>query len=149
VVLVASAARLDVPEELLRLLRDELPAGDESHVETMPAALGDLAFSAATHRDLRARWQAVVMQAPRKVVLDDFALCRGLDLRGQLDKLQVPTLVLGGADDLLVSTEQLAETQRAIAGAELELISGAGHMVMLEQPAAFAARLKQFLAAIP
>ena len=149
VILVASAARLDVPEELMRALAQELPKGDESMVETMPASLADLAFSPATHRDVRARWKAVLMQATRKVVLEDFALCRGLNLLPQLDQLRIPALLIGGADDLLVSTDQLAETQRAILGAEQAIIPDAGHFPMLEQPAAFVATLKQFLTTIP
>ena len=149
VILVASAARLDVPEELMRALVQELPEGDETAVDAMPSALADLAFSPATHRDVRARWQAVAMQANRKVVLDDFALCRGLNLLAQLDKLRAPTLLIGGAEDLLVSMDQLTETQRGIVGAELAVIPSAGHLPMLEQPAAFTSTVKEFLATIP
>ena len=89
------------------------------------------------------------MQAPRRGVLDDFRLCQRLDLRAKLNRLRIPTLIIGGTDDLLVSPEQLTETQQAIPGAELTLIPSAGHLVMLEQPTAFVNRLKQFLAAVP
>ena len=147
--LVASAAQLDTPEELLQRLHTELPEGDETRVDTMPPSLADLAFSPATPRELRSRWQAVLMQAPRRGVLDDFRLCQRLDLRTKLDPLRIPTLIIGGTDDLLVSPEQLTETQQAIPGAELTLIPSAGHLVMLEQPTAFVNRLKQFLAAVP
>ena len=118
-------------------------------VEEMPASLADLAFAPATHRDVRARWKSVLMQATRKVVLADFGLCRGLNLLPQLDQLRIPALLIGGADDLLVSTDQLAETQRAILGAEQTIIPDSGHFPMLEQPAAFVATLKQFLTTIP
>lgn len=148
-ILVASSAQMDVPEELWRSLQQELPPGDDSEVQTMPPSLAALAFSPATHPDVRARWQAVVMQARRQVVLGDFALCRQLNLLSQLDSVRTPTLVIGGSDDLLVSPQQLAQTQRAIHQAQLVTIPDAGHLPMLEQPATFTAHLTQFLATLP
>lgn len=147
-VLVASAAVMDVPDELWRALQQELPDGDETWVPSMPPSLASLAFSASTHRDIRERWQAVVMQASRRTVLSDFALCRVLDLRAQLDKLRMPTLIVGGSDDLLISKAALAETQRGITGAELQLLPDAGHLLMLEQPGAFVSRLRDFVASV-
>lgn len=148
-VLVASSAQMDVPEELWRSLDEELPPGDDSEVQTMPPSLAALTFSPATHPDVRARWQAVVMQACRRVVLADFALCRRLDILSQLDGVRAPTLIIGGSDDLLVSPQQLAQTQRAIHQAELVQIPDAGHLPMLERPAAFTAQLTAFLATLP
>lgn len=148
-VLVASSAQMDVPEELWRSLDEELPSGDDSEVQTMPPSLAALAFSPATHLDVRARWQAVVMQACRRVVLADFALCRRLDILSQLDRVRAPTLIIGGSDDLLVSPQQLAQTQRAIHQAELVQIPDAGHLPMLERPAEFTAQLTAFLATLP
>lgn len=148
-VLVASSAQMDVPEELWRSLDEELPSGEDSEVQTMPPSLAALAFSPATHPDVRARWQAVVMQACRRVVLADFALCRRLDILSQLDRVRAPTLIIGGSDDLLVSPQQLAQTQRAIHQAELVQIPDAGHLPMLERPAEFTAQLTAFLATLP
>lgn len=147
-VLVSSSATLDVPDELWQSLLRELPEGDETPVETMPPSLTELAFSPATHRDVRDRWQKVVMQASRQTVLADFALCRGLDLRPQLAKLRMPTLILGGSDDLLVSPKQLADTQQGIAGSERMLLPDAGHFPMLEQPGPFLAKLREFIATV-
>jgi hypothetical protein len=46
-------ARLDVPEEVMQRLRTELPEGDESPVEPCRLRSLTLAFSPATHRDVR------------------------------------------------------------------------------------------------
>lgn len=148
-ILVASSATMDVPEELWRSLSQELPPGDDTEVQTMPPSLAALSFSPATHPDVRARWQSVVMQARRQVVLGDFALCRQLNLLSQLETVRAPTLIIGGSDDLLVSPQQLAQTQRAIHQAERVQISDAGHLPMLEQPAAFTAAVTKFLATLP
>ena len=147
-VLVSSAARLDVPDELWQSLPRELPEGDDTQVEAMPPSLAALAFSPATHRDVRERWQAVAMQASRKTVIGDFALCHRLDLRAPLAKLNMPTLLMGGSDDLLVSKEQLSETQRGIAGAEMLLLPDAGHLPMLEQPGPFVAAIRDFVQSV-
>ncbi len=62
--------------------------------------------------------------------------------------IKVPTLVLVGEEDRItppVLSEQLAAL---IAGAQLELISGAGHLANLEQSPAFNAAIDRFLSEI-
>lgn len=154
-VLVNSAARLDVSDELLALLERCLPGADADEdlgsrwIDRMPAELGDLSFSPATHRDVRERWQAVLYAAARKTVLGDFRACRSLDQRERLGGLKLPTLILGGEDDLLVPPSLLRETAAAISGSSLCLIPQTGHLSHLEQPEAFFARLTSFLQTVP
>lgn len=154
-VLVNSAARLDVSDELLALLERSLPGADGTEspgarwIDRMPAELGDLSFSPATHREVRERWQAVLYAAARQTVLADFQACRGLDLLGRLGGLKLPTLILGGEDDLLVPPSLLRETAAALPGSSLCLIPQTGHLTHLEQPEAFFGRLTSFLRTVP
>jgi pimeloyl-ACP methyl ester carboxylesterase len=62
-----------------------------------------------------------------------------------LKSVQVPTLVLVGQYDYMCSkaARLLAQT---IPNASLKIIKGSGHMSPLEQPAAFTAALREFLA---
>jgi pimeloyl-ACP methyl ester carboxylesterase len=61
-----------------------------------------------------------------------------------LQSIRAPTLVLVGEQDYMCSKSSrlLAQT---IAGATLKVIKNSGHMVPLEQPAAFSAALLEFL----
>ncbi len=49
------------------------------------------------------------------------------DLRPRLANISAPTLVLHGADDLLVSPEAGTDTAANIKGAELRIVEGMGH----------------------
>jgi len=65
------------------------------------------------------------------------ALADRPDQRGHLGELQMPTLVVTGADDTLIPPSESAELARGIRGAELVEIPEAGHLVAYEQPSAF------------
>lgn len=63
----------------------------------------------------------------------------------RLAEVQVPTLVLAGAEDKSTPPARMQMYKDDIAGARMEVLSGAGHFPNLEQPAAFNAVLAQFL----
>ena len=68
-------------------------------------------------------------------------------LRRRLRRIDVPTLLLWGADDRFVGADYYGAAYRAaIPGARLEAIAEAGHFPHLEQPAALAERVGRFLA---
>jgi pimeloyl-ACP methyl ester carboxylesterase len=62
-----------------------------------------------------------------------------------LDRIGVPTLVLWGESDRVVTPEYGRTYAGMIPGARFELIPGAGHHPEIEQPAAFAERVVRFL----
>lgn len=148
-VLVAGGGALRVDRELMALLERELPPEPGALVDRMPPGLAALSFSPETPAELRARWQAVLLAAPREVVLGDFRACDGFDVREALPSLRLPVLCVGGADDLIVPPRLLADTAARIPGAEVRIVDRAGHLPHLEQPDAFAALLEPFLRQIP
>jgi pimeloyl-ACP methyl ester carboxylesterase len=64
-----------------------------------------------------------------------------------LSTIDVPVLVLWGAEDAWLSRETAESLAAAIPGARLELVAGAGHFAMEDQPAAVAEELAAFLSA--
>jgi pimeloyl-ACP methyl ester carboxylesterase len=69
-------------------------------------------------------------------------------LRQRLHRIDVPTLLLWGADDRFVGERYYGAAYRtAIPGARLETIAGAGHFPHLERPDAFAERVAAFVVA--
>ncbi len=65
-------------------------------------------------------------------------------LKRWLHRIDRPTLLLRGAEDHIVTPAYGEGWRRAIPGATLETIAGAGHFPHWEQPEAFAARLTAF-----
>jgi pimeloyl-ACP methyl ester carboxylesterase len=65
-------------------------------------------------------------------------------LKGRLHRIDVPTLLLWGAQDRIVSPDYGRAYAAAIPGARFALIEQSGHFPHLEQPAAFAEQVLSF-----
>lgn len=72
---------------------------------------------------------------------------RGYDpqLAKWLHRIDVPTLLIWGADDRLYPKDYAYAYQRLIPGAKVEIIADCGHLPQIEQRAAFVAVLEGFL----
>jgi pimeloyl-ACP methyl ester carboxylesterase len=57
----------------------------------------------------------------------------GLDLTAELPRISVPTLVIGGTNDVITPPAESRRIARLVPGARLEMLEGSGHMAMLEQ----------------
>ncbi|MGH9036299.1 MAG: alpha/beta fold hydrolase, partial [Acidimicrobiia bacterium] len=63
----------------------------------------------------------------------------------RLRRVTAPTLVVAGEQDGLVPRAHPEAYAEGIAGARLEVMAGAGHMVPLERPEEFATLVRSFL----
>ena len=69
-----------------------------------------------------------------------------MDLRPELGRIDVPSLVVVGEDDFICDVTSAHEMADRIKDARLGVIGEAGHFPWVEQPAAFRAALDPFLA---
>ena len=60
--------------------------------------------------------------------------------------IRCPTLILKGGESDILSAESAQRLQQAIPGSQLQVIPGAGHSVMGDNPNAFSAAVRTFLA---
>jgi pimeloyl-ACP methyl ester carboxylesterase len=67
------------------------------------------------------------------------------DSRMTLAEIEVPTLVLGGEDDIPSPVSELEGMARGIRGAELKIVRKAGHFAAFEQPTEAGRALREFL----
>ena len=105
--------------------------GDLAFLSTRFIAFGDPDVSPSVVDFL----ERVIRATPIDVVADFYLALTEHDERKALTTIgAVPTVVLTGADDRLVMTEQTAELAAAIPGARLVRIPKAGHVVILERP---------------
>jgi pimeloyl-ACP methyl ester carboxylesterase len=77
--------------------------------------------------------------------LRSIASLRRTDLRALLNFVKIPTLGFYGSKDRVVDPLQWKALQKGIPQARIELFPTAGHFMMLEEPADFSQRLKNFL----
>lgn len=76
------------------------------------------------------------------------AMMARVDSTDTLSTIDVPTLVIVGAEDVLIPRTEADILHDAIRGSRLEVIENAGHVSNLERPAAFNHVLSEFLAAL-
>jgi 3-oxoadipate enol-lactonase len=69
----------------------------------------------------------------------------GFDRRDALPNIKVPTLALAGALDTVAPAPMMEKMALHIPGTRFVTVPGAGHLINLEQPAAFNAALAGFL----
>jgi pimeloyl-ACP methyl ester carboxylesterase len=62
-----------------------------------------------------------------------------------LAQINLPTLVIAGADDQLIPLEETEAMRNAIAHSQMVVIPDAGHLLNLEQPQVFNAAVRDFL----
>ncbi len=140
--LIGSGARLRVAPSLLRAASD--PFTFESAVRT----INDASFSSQSSRIKELSIQRM-METRSTVLYGDLMACDAFDVMDQLSKLSLPTLILCGSDDQMTPLHYSEFLRNHIAGARLEVVPNAGHMVMLEQPDVVSNLLANFFNSIP
>ncbi|MFP3992613.1 alpha/beta fold hydrolase [Streptomyces sp. E11-3] len=71
------------------------------------------------------------------------------EIQGRYGELELPVLICWGTEDSWIPVERGHELAKAIPGAELRLIEGAGHLVQEDAPAELTAELSRFLCITP
>jgi pimeloyl-ACP methyl ester carboxylesterase len=136
-VLVATGARLRVLPEILEGIQERFE-------ETVNSMCG-YAFSKKTSPDMIQKGIETMLKTDKTVLHGDFAACDRFDVMDRVGTIRVPTLVVCGSDDVLTPPKYAQFLAEKIQGARLEIIDGAGHMVMLEKPDEFNKRVMNFL----
>jgi pimeloyl-ACP methyl ester carboxylesterase len=67
------------------------------------------------------------------------------DSRPLLSEISVPTLVIAGVDDKLITPDNSEEIAGGIRGAKLKLVEHCGHMGMIERPVTYTRLIAEFL----
>lgn len=92
--------------------------------------------------------QIILRQPVDAIAAASLGMAERPDSRPQLPEVDVPTAIVVGADDALTPPAASEEMAKAIPGAELTIIEGAGHLSNLEQPEAFIAAVRALLARV-
>ena len=108
--------------------------------------------------DTAARWltqgatsaqRAALAEMIADTPFEGFEACatalKDYDYADELPRIACPVLLVAGAQDGAMPVGMATKLKPAIAGAEMQVIEGAGHVPCFEQPAAFTAHLTRFL----
>lgn len=140
--LLGSAAKLPVNPELLE---------DSANPTTFHLAIDNIvswSFGPDVPEGLLEMAGKRFAEVRPSVLQGDLIACEAFDVTGRVRDIVQPTLVICGSEDKMTparNSQFLADTFPA---AHLEIIPGAGHMVMIEKPQEVADALRKFLADI-
>lgn len=120
--------------------------GGGQRMRVMPSFLEDLSqgkndpsfirmgFSSHTSSQLIEKLVDIFAEVAAPVLYADFKACNEFDVSQELDKINLPTLVIVGAEDKLTPVKLSQHLCDNINNCTLEIIADAGHFVMLEKP---------------
>jgi len=146
--LLDTNARADLPEQsaMRKALMDEAEAG---HFDEIPPKLLPKLVNAEHAEDPAIA--KVVLQMAERIGVDGFhnqqtAILNRIDGRADLAKINCPTLVLCGADDIMTPPAVHQEMVDGVgANATLVVVPDSGHLSPLEQPDAVTAAMRTWL----
>jgi pimeloyl-ACP methyl ester carboxylesterase len=139
-VLVCTGARLRVNPLILNGLREDF--------QGTVNLIGQFAYGPDAPPEAVRLGQEQMLDTLPEVLYHDFAACDAFDVLDRLAEIHCPTLVISATADRLTPLKYGTYLQEHISGAQLTVIEGAGHMVMLERPAQVTQAIQDFLTAL-
>lgn len=137
IVLVGTGARLRVLPMILK--------GIMNNFEETVRKIVQFAYSRRTPSDLIEKGITDMLRCRPEVLYGDFLACDRFDIMKEVEKIDLPTLILCGEEDELTPIKYSRFLHSRIKGSRLELIRGAGHMVMMEYSLAFNEKVREFI----
>lgn len=136
----AEAVKAGRRDRMARVAQGHLPAIVREEMKPMYLAEGP-----GTQPVLDLCYDMALSLGPEVFLRQSRALMDRPDQRETLRACQRPALVLHGAEDRLVPLDRARLMAELMPGARLEIIPGAGHLPVLEQPDATNAALRRWL----
>jgi pimeloyl-ACP methyl ester carboxylesterase len=137
IVLVGTGAKLKVFPMILD--------GIKNNFKETVQKITQFAYSRKASSDLIERAISDLMQCRPEVLYDDFLACDRFDIMNDIEKINLPTLILCGDEDELTPVKYSQFLRNRIRPSKLEILPHVGHMAMMESPVDFNEKIKKFL----
>jgi pimeloyl-ACP methyl ester carboxylesterase len=138
--LIGTGAKLRVHPDILRAIDEDFERAVEQILQW--------AFAPEPDPELYGRAKEQMLRNGQAALRRDFRACDAFDVRDRLGEIGVPTLVVVGREDRLTPVKYSEYLRDRISGAILEVIEGAGHMVMVERPEALNGAIRRFMSSV-
>lgn len=136
VVLLGSGSRLKVAPAILEGLKNDF--------EGTAVQLAGYMFADPTTARVN-ECVRLMKRVGQEQTLRDFTACNAFDVTDRLGEVFVPLLALTGEQDVMTPPKYATALAGRVAGAQVRIIPGAGHLVMIERPAETNGALRNFV----
>ena len=137
IVLVGTGARLRVLPAMLE--------GVQKNFKDTVLMMTRYAFSRKAPQEFIERGIDQLMHVRPEVLHGDFLACDRFDILKEVERIQLPALIVCGDEDEMTPVKYSQYLHDRIKGSRLEVLPKAGHMVMMESAEAFNERVKAFV----
>jgi pimeloyl-ACP methyl ester carboxylesterase len=139
-ILINSGARLRVLPLILETIENDYDAYLRS--------LSGLGLSDATNPSGMNEITQAMLACPQMVTLGDFRACDSFDVMEEVERIEVPVLVISASDDRMTPLKYGAYLADRIRCSSLVSIEGAGHLSPVEKPEEVSGAISAFIGAI-
>ncbi len=136
-ILIGTAPTLPVNEAILNGIRSE--------PEETAALITKWAWAKDTDEQVKRLGYRRLLQTDPAVTYGDYVACNAFDVRDRLERINVPTLVVGGTADKMTPFTYSEALAAGIPNATLVRIDNGGHMMALEKPTTVADAVQTWL----
>jgi pimeloyl-ACP methyl ester carboxylesterase len=141
--LISTGASLPIPPSIIE------NAANQSTLPFAIKSLQEISFGTQTPVILKETVSKRLVETRQTLLLDDLLACDRFNLTNRLKDIRTPVLVVCGDNDKLTPVHFSEFLARQILGAALQIVEGAGHMLVLEQPRRLAKLISVFLLTVP
>jgi pimeloyl-ACP methyl ester carboxylesterase len=138
ILLIGTGARLRVLPEALEMMR-KMALGE------IPPQFHPWVFAEKAPPEIIAEGEREWARTGSLARYNDFVSCDQFDIIGEVEKIRLPALIACGKEDRLTPVKYSEFLNHKISGSKMEVIEGAGHLVMLENPHGLSQAILRFL----
>ncbi len=139
--LLGTGARLRVAPAFLEGLRNNFT--ETAHI------LVEYYYDAGASEEMKQRSEQQLLHSGPRVVYDDYVACDGFSVITRIGQVRAPTLILCGSADRMTPVKYSQYLAAQIPNAELKIIVGAGHMVMIQASEEVNRALHEWITELP
>lgn len=138
-ILIGGGARLRVAPAILE------GAASFNTFDSTVQLVNDCSFGPNTPPRLKELAMERMADIRPSVLHGDYLACDAFNVMDQLEKIKVPALIMVGTEDRMMPLKYSEFLRDQIPHSRLEVVEGAGHMLMLEQPERTAQLISAFM----
>ncbi|MHA1974214.1 MAG: alpha/beta fold hydrolase [Candidatus Hodarchaeales archaeon] len=124
-ILIGTGAKLNVAPIFFEML--------ENNFDEVMGLMGKFAYDVEASSNVIARNETIIRENGKEVLVEDFKACQAFDVRNELSKIKIPTLILVGENDKMTPVKYSKYLNEKIANSRIKIIPNSGHYVFQEQ----------------
>ena len=132
--LVATGSRLRVHPDILEAIADEKEGVGQQNRERVGGQLVEWVHGHRATPKQRKQYLQHFLSVDTDVLVGDWLACDRFDVMHRISEIHLPTLIITGSQDQMTPVRFASYMAKVMSDADLTIIDGAGHMIMLEQP---------------